>query len=163
MAQAESREGAGGGGGLRKEDVKSLSGEQLAQLSKQLNQEVNSLTDAAQSLQQGITRVHQSGTSLEQLKHTPTPASAMVPLTGSVYVHASLPDEESVYTVLVDIGTGYYVETSADGGIGFCKRKVQELKQNLDSLGEQISSKREQLSVVESELSQRSQSQPAGA
>ena len=46
---------------------------------------------------------------------------------------------------MVDIGTGYYVEKESEGGIDYCKRKVQLLSDSLQSLAEIISQKRKQV------------------
>jgi prefoldin alpha subunit len=148
---------------LGEADAKSLSAEQLQQLQKQLSSELQQLSDAASSLQSGISRAHQSGTALESLHSTSAPSRALIPMTSSVYVTATVPDEDATSSVLVDIGTGYYVHTSTEGATAFCKRKINELKKNLDSLGEKLTSKRSELSTVEQELSRRQQpSQSSG-
>lgn len=92
----------------------------------------------------------------------------LLPLTSSVYVNGQL---ESVDKVLIDVGTGYFVEVracghpgsnraiptfrscclaqkSTDGGIDFCKRKVQYLRTQLETLTEMIRDKQLALQQV---------------
>ena len=51
-----------------------------------------------------------------------------MPLTPSLYVPGQLASTE---TVLVDIGTGFYVEKTPPSAQDFYKRKVEELGKNL--------------------------------
>ena len=57
----------------------------------------------------------------------------LIPLTSSLYVAGSL---NATDKVMLDIGTGYYVEKSNDSGIDYCKRKVQLLTDSLNALAE---------------------------
>ena len=63
-------------------------------------------------------------------------------MTASLYVSGTLGDPNKV---MVDIGTGYYVEKKAEGGIDYCKRKVTLLSESLQSLAELIRQKRQQV------------------
>jgi len=57
----------------------------------------------------------------------------LVPLTKSLYAPGKLGDTDKV---LIDVGTGYFIEYTAQGGADYCKRKVNMLRENLDKLGE---------------------------
>ena len=57
----------------------------------------------------------------------------LVPLTKSLYSPGKLGATDSV---LVDVGTGYFIEYSPSGGVDYCKRKLLMLRENLDKLGE---------------------------
>ena len=57
----------------------------------------------------------------------------LVPLTKSLYAPGKLGATDSV---LVDVGTGYFIEYSPSGGVDYCKRKLLMLRENLDKLGE---------------------------
>lgn len=59
----------------------------------------------------------------------------MLPLTESLYVSGNL---ESVDSVLLDIGTGYFVERDLKGGEDYCRRKVLLLKDKMGDLGKLI-------------------------
>lgn len=57
----------------------------------------------------------------------------MVPLTDSLYAPGKVGSTDSV---LLDIGTGYFVEYSPADGADYCKRKVLLLRENVEKLGE---------------------------
>lgn len=70
----------------------------------------------------------------------------LVPLTNSLYVPGTLADTENV---LVDIGTGYYVEKSAADAEKFYNGKVENLTKNLTDLEKIVSQKSQNVRVVE--------------
>jgi prefoldin alpha subunit len=55
----------------------------------------------------------------------------LVPLTASLYVPGKIRDTAKV---LVDVGTGYYIEMDTAKAKGFYERKVAELEQSLKEL-----------------------------
>ncbi|PPS01089.1 hypothetical protein GOBAR_AA19573 [Gossypium barbadense] len=63
----------------------------------------------------------------------------LVPLTASLYVPGTLDDADKV---LVDIGTGYFVEKTMAEGKDYCERKINLLKSNFDQLIEVASKKK---------------------
>ncbi|KAF2322594.1 hypothetical protein GH714_019601 [Hevea brasiliensis] len=63
----------------------------------------------------------------------------LVPLTASLYVPGKLDDANKV---LVDIGTGYFVEKTMAEGKEYCERKINLLKSNFDQLIELASKKK---------------------
>lgn len=58
----------------------------------------------------------------------------------------------STETVLVDVGTGFYVEKTPKDAEDFYKRKVEELTRNLVDLEKIVQGKQGNLSVVEDVL-----------
>ena len=70
----------------------------------------------------------------------------LVPLTPSLYVPGKLASTE---TVLVDIGTGFYVEKTPPAAQDFYSRKVEELGRNLQDLEKIVQGKQGNLNVVE--------------
>ena len=70
----------------------------------------------------------------------------LVPLTPSLYVPGKLASTE---TVLVDVGTGFYIEKSPDAAQDFYKRKVDEIGKNLSDLEKIVQGKQGNLNVVE--------------
>ena len=73
----------------------------------------------------------------------------MIPLTESVYVPAKVADTGRV---LVDVGTGYFVQMSADAASDFCRRKSSKLEETLKSVTAGLNEKRRALSQVEEVL-----------
>ena len=59
--------------------------------------------------------------------------------------------------VLVDIGTGYFVEKTPKGAEEYCKKKVQELRVNMERIMNVVQQKRKQLVMVSEQLSKRGQ------
>ena len=79
--------------------------------------------------------------------HIGTPI--LVPLTPSLYVPGQLASTE---TVLVDIGTGFYVEKTPAAAQDFYRRKVEELARNLGDLEKIVQGKQQNLGLVEDVL-----------
>jgi prefoldin alpha subunit len=73
-------------------------------------------------------------------------AEILIPLTQSLYVPGRL---ASSSTVLVDVGTGFYVEKSAADAIKFYNAKVDGLSKNLGDLEKVVQGKNENLRIVE--------------
>jgi len=88
-------------------DIKTLSAAQLNVLGEQLESELNTLSDSFQSLQAAVARFFQSGTALEALAAEGEGTPMLVPLTESLYAPGKLGATDKV---LLDIGTGYFVE-----------------------------------------------------
>lgn len=147
---------------LTSQDLRGLAREQLEQLHGELENEGKQLDEAVQQLQQAVQRFHKSGLALEGLKEHADGKRMLVPLTGSMYVEGEV-GEGGNERVLVDVGTGYYIEQSPDQGAEYCKRKVTSLKENLDRLAKQLQEKRNQVGQVERELQRRSRSSPPSA
>ena len=72
-----------------------------------------------------------------------------MPLTPSLYVPGKLASADSV---LVDIGTGFYVEKKPDAAQTFYKNKVEELGKNLTELEKLVQGKQGNLGAVEDGL-----------
>lgn len=69
-----------------------------------------------------------------------------MPLTSSLYVTGTLVD---VKNVLVDVGTGFYVEKSTDDAKEFYDRKIKDLEKNLKDLEAIVTGKSNNLRVIE--------------
>ncbi|KAH7028368.1 Prefoldin [Macrophomina phaseolina] len=165
-----------------------LSVPQLSQLKKQLDSELEHLTNSFQSLRSaqnrfrdclksintGLTSGSTGTCPLAPPSVTsccaaplaiPTPKKPiLVPLTSSLYVTGKLAD---VKTVLVDVGTGFYVEKSTDDAKAFYDRKIKDLETNLKDLEAIVTGKSNNLRVIEDVLRQKvlaqQQGQPAGS
>ena len=76
----------------------------------------------------------------------------LVPLTSSLYVPGKL---ASTSHVLVDVGTGFYVEKSTDDARKFYEAKIEELGKNIKDLENVVNGKANNLRVVEEILRQK--------
>ncbi|XP_021300334.1 probable prefoldin subunit 5 [Herrania umbratica] len=127
------------GGGqqvMRMGDMEKMSLEQLKAVKEQADVDVNLLQDSLNNIRTATARLrllHSSTTFLRQGK------KMLVPLTASLYVPGTLDDADKV---LVDIGTGYFVEKTMAEGKDYCERKINLLKSNFDQLVEVASKKK---------------------
>lgn len=76
----------------------------------------------------------------------------LVPLTSSLYAPGKLADTKHV---LVDVGTGFYVEKSTADAEKFYKAKIEELGKNIKDLESIVNGKTNNLRVVEEVLRQK--------
>ena len=76
----------------------------------------------------------------------------LVPLTSSLYVPGKLADTEHV---IVDVGTGFYVEKTTADAQKFYDGKVDELGRNIKDLENIVNGKANNLRMVEEVLRQK--------
>jgi prefoldin alpha subunit len=76
----------------------------------------------------------------------------MLPLTSSLYVTGELATNDSV---LVDVGTGYWVEMNAAAGADYCRRKVNKLRSNVESLSTVIRDRQNAMMQVSQLIAER--------
>jgi prefoldin alpha subunit len=127
-------------------------------LSEQLESDVNQLTESLANLQKAVARYHTSGRALEAMEEETEGKDMLVPLTSSLYVPGKL---GSVDKVLLDVGTGYFVEKSPADGVDYCKRKVGLVRDNMEKLIEVISTKRKQATQVQQVFAMKMQAMEA--
>ncbi|KAF4307162.1 prefoldin subunit [Botryosphaeria dothidea] len=141
-------------------DLMSLSVPQLSQLKKQLDSELEHLTSSFQSLRSAQNRFRDCLKSINTgLASGSTEKPILVPLTSSLYVTGKLAD---VKTVLVDVGTGFYVEKSTDDAKDFYDRKIKDLETNLKDLEAIVTGKSNNMRVIEDALRQKVLAQQQG-
>ncbi|KAL0636268.1 subunit of tubulin prefoldin [Maublancomyces gigas] len=116
-------------------DLTTLSVDNLAAVKKQLDDELEHLTASFQKLRQAQNKFREC---IDTVKTGLKPAS--------LYVPGTLSDTENV---LVDIGTGYYVEKSAAEAEKFYNGKVEALTKNLGDLERIITQKSQNVRIVE--------------
>ncbi|KAJ5140145.1 hypothetical protein N7448_003553 [Penicillium atrosanguineum] len=139
-------------------NLATLSVPQLRALQTRLTSELEHLTNshaklrAAQSRFRDCVRSINDGVTGSKAKGTEGRDEILVPLTSSLYVKGRLTDREKV---LVDVGTGFYVEKTHDKAVAFYDDKVKGLDTNLQDLEKVVSSKSQQLRVVEEVLRQK--------
>ncbi|CAG9807149.1 unnamed protein product [Chironomus riparius] len=116
------------GSNMQQIDLMKLNIQQLSQLKQQLDSELTIFQDSLATLKMAKGKFAASKESLEQFKEGFDQKTTLIPLTGSMYVPGRIKDIENV---IIDIGTGYYVEKDRDSAKDYFKRKV-------DFVGEQI-------------------------
>ncbi|KAM9319481.1 prefoldin subunit 5 [Gastrophryne carolinensis] len=112
-------------------NITDLSLPQLEGLKSQLDQEVEFLSSSIAQLKVVQTKFVEAKDCLNVLHKSNEGKQVLVPLTSSMYVPGSLSD---VSTVLVDVGTGYYVEKTAEDAKDFFTRKTDFLKKQIEKI-----------------------------
>ncbi|KAB5579973.1 prefoldin [Coniochaeta sp. 2T2.1] len=128
-------------------NLDSLSAQQLSQVKKQLDEEVEHLTNSFSQLHAAQQKFKEC---LRCVK-AQTPGGSekkdiLVPLTNSLYVKGKLADPDRV---IVDVGTGFYVEKDAKSAAEFYDDKVKLLAQNITDLEQIVQQKTNNLRMVE--------------
>ncbi|KAJ5926671.1 hypothetical protein N7516_008444 [Penicillium verrucosum] len=139
-------------------NLASLSVPQLRALQTRLTSELEHLTTshtklrAAQAKFRDCVRSINDGVTGNEKKGTDGRDDILVPLTSSLYVKGRLMDREKV---LVDVGTGFYIEKTAPKAIAFYDVKIKGLEANLQELEKIVQTKSSQLRIVEETLRQK--------
>lgn len=76
----------------------------------------------------------------------------MVPLTSSMHVAGTLTRPERV---LLDVGTGYFIDVPAEKGADYCKRKIEYVREKLDEIGVVMGSRRSAVAQINSLLARK--------
>ncbi|KAI8100129.1 prefoldin, alpha subunit [Halteromyces radiatus] len=129
----------------------------LQNVKNQLEEELNHLTQSYTKLKGVQGRFTDCADSVNSLKaEKPEDKQILVPLTSSLYVPGKL---SNVDKVIVDIGTGYYVEKSVTDASKFYADKVDYVKKNLSKLEENITGKQNSLRAIVSVMQDKLQEQ----
>jgi prefoldin alpha subunit len=144
---AMSRPEQGGGGGSV--SLGSLPIEQLESLESGMSKEVEMLQSQMAMLTDGVQRLQASKEGSEAIASMAEGTELMVPITGSIYVPGSI---ESVDAVLVDVGTGYYVEKKPTEAAEYFARRAAVLKKEGELTASALTEKRQHLDAVVSVL-----------
>jgi prefoldin alpha subunit len=102
---------------------------QLQQLKAQVEQELNFYQEAIISLKEVQIKMQESGHCVKSL--TTNNSEMLVPVTESMFVHGEVEDTENV---LIDIGTGYYIEKTIEEAVDYFKRKVEFLGTQIEKV-----------------------------
>jgi prefoldin alpha subunit len=129
---------------------------QLQQVGQQLEEEIQMLTQSFAKLRQAQIKFSDCIENLKKIGPDQKEKPMLLPLTNSLYVSGTL---ENAETVIVDVGTGYFVEKSIKDASDFYKRKVEFVKGNLAKLEETVNQRQNQKKVLLSVLSEKMQQQ----
>ncbi|OCT92991.1 hypothetical protein XELAEV_18016057mg [Xenopus laevis] len=112
-------------------NITDLSLPQLEGLKSQLDQEVEFLSSSIAQLKVVQTKYVEAKECLSVLNKSNEGKQLLVPLTSSMYVPGTLND---VSTIMIDVGTGYYVEKTVKDAKDFFKRKVEFLTKQIEKI-----------------------------
>ncbi|KNC55309.1 prefoldin, alpha subunit [Thecamonas trahens ATCC 50062] len=126
-------------------DLRSLPLDKLQMVGKSLEQDLENLTASYSGLSVAAAKFRTSRASLEAINDDNQGKDVLLPLTTSMYVPGKLAD---VSKVMVDVGTGYYVEKSIPDAQAFFDRKLEFLKSQSEAVEKQIATKNQQYRVL---------------
>jgi len=128
-------------------DLGSLSVQQLSQVKKQLDEETQHLTNSYAQLRAAQQKFKDCIASIVAgVANSVADKPLLVPLTSSLYVPGTLASTE---TVLVDVGTGFYVEKTTEQAKKFYETKAEELGKNVKDLETIVQGKNQNLRMIE--------------
>jgi prefoldin alpha subunit len=123
----------------------SLSIEQLENLEEGMSKDVETLQKQMAMLSDGVQRLQASKEGSEAVAAMRDGTEIMVPLTGSIYVPGKIKDPNAV---LVDVGTGYFVEKEPAKAAEYFGRRATVLKQEGEKTAAALTEKRQHLEAV---------------
>jgi prefoldin alpha subunit len=130
--------------------VTALSPQELQELRARLQRELESLSGSAQQLARLAGAFGASQRAIQALDGSAKEGQRLLlPLTSSVYVSGEV---AAPHTVLVDVGTGYYVEMAAEDGAAYCRRKQERLRASLREVERGLAQRRDALGQVQAVL-----------
>ncbi|GJE95273.1 Prefoldin alpha subunit [Phanerochaete sordida] len=118
---------------------------QLAEVRRQLEEELSHLTNSFSQLKQAQAKFKSCIDNVAEVKPENKNKTILVPLTNSLYVPGKLADLENV---IVDVGTGYYVKKSRAQATKHYSAKVDYIRTNLETLQDTIQKKQENLNYL---------------
>ncbi|KAF4414717.1 Prolyl-tRNA synthetase [Fusarium acutatum] len=134
-------------------NLDTLEPQQLAQVKKQLDEELEHLTTSFAQLHAAQNKFKDCLQCVKSRAAAPEGSnSVLVPLTNSLYVRGELTDAD---TVLVDVGTGFLVEKKLKSAEKFYESKVEELGNNLKDLEIIVQRKQTNARTIEEVLRQK--------
>ncbi|XP_064618321.1 prefoldin subunit 5-like [Liolophura sinensis] len=150
--------------GRQQVDISQLQIPQLNQLTQQLDQEIEFFTSSLNQLKLAQNKFVESQECLNKLNPDNLSKDILVPLTSSMYVPGNLSDVENI---LVDIGTGYYVEKTVDDGKSYFKRKIEYITKQIEKiqpvLREKYAMKQATVDILQAKVQAQVQAQMSGA
>ncbi|KAM3141883.1 hypothetical protein pb186bvf_005969 [Paramecium bursaria] len=132
--------------------LEQLTPEQLLQVKKQLEEEVQQLNSALSLNRMANTKYEESKAILQKLEKTPDHSEVLVPITTSLYVPGRFINPQQV---TIDYGTGYYVERNTTQAFQLCDRKLGLLKEQYDKVVDVINQKKQFMDKINIELQRR--------
>merc|ERR1712087_185568 len=129
--------------------LQALSFEQLTQVKQGLEEEMQGLQSAIQQLKTSVDKLVISKHALDSVHKTPEGTRMLVPLTSSLYVPG---ETTTLSNVLIDVGTGYYIEKSVPEAQAFLDRKIALIKQQGVTVQQTMAMKNQNLRQTQSAM-----------
>jgi prefoldin alpha subunit len=124
--------------------LENLTLEQLGYVGKQIEQEISSYSSYATSLKVAYNKFMDNKEYVKDLANCKE-KELLVPITSSLYIPGKCSD---ISTVMVEIGTNYFVETKLEKAEKFCERKLAIIKENSDKIDEIMKTKTNHMNLI---------------
>lgn len=129
---------------------------QLQQQRQVLENEVSHLTDTVAKLKAAQQAYDMSSKVLADMTPDKEGREILVPLTNSVFIPGKVGDCKSV---LLNIGTGYFIEKPVSGAKDHCESKSKMLSENITNFSKILNEKRNYLEICLYYLKQKIETQ----
>jgi prefoldin alpha subunit len=124
--------------------IENLNLEQLTYIGKQIEQEISSYSSYYTSLKVALNKFTDNKEYIKDLVKCKE-KDILVPLTSSLYIPGKCGD---ISTLMLEIGTNYFVETKIENADKFCDRKLKIITENMDKIDEMIKQKNNHMNVI---------------
>jgi len=131
-------------------NIMTLAPQELHQLRQTMTNEIETLTANFQNLKLACSRFGHALEAVSEMATAPEGKEALIPLTSAMYVPAKLAETNKI---LVELGTGYFVEKQTKDAAKFLENRVTFLTSQTKKLSEIIMEKKQQLDKVTEVLS----------
>ncbi len=128
-------------------DLDSMSLDQLHQLKSNEESRLNAITAHYSTLRTSASKFNMAKTALSSLSvPSNDKKDILIPLTESLYVPGKIKDPNRV---MVELGTGFYVEKSVKDAQGFLDRKLRLVDVNSDNIMEAITATKRNINSID--------------
>eukprot|EP01089_Gocevia_fonbrunei_P016640 TRINITY_DN5217_c0_g1_i1.p1 TRINITY_DN5217_c0_g1~~TRINITY_DN5217_c0_g1_i1.p1 ORF type:complete len:168 (+),score=43.00 TRINITY_DN5217_c0_g1_i1:60-506(+) len=134
--------------------IASLNLEQLSSIKEQLEQEARILSSSLGKLKMANSKFLETKQTLEEFNSENKGTEMLTPLTSSLYVRGTL---ASIDSVIVDVGTGYFVQKDINQAQEFVDRKIKLVQDNLYEVSDALGVKRKNLESIVSVMQEKMQ------
>ena len=126
-------------------NLDTMSLEELNQMKQQEEQRLQALTSRYAQLRAAAARLNASQNAISELSPSSEGKEVMVPLTESVYVPGKLREPTKL---LVELGTGFYVEKSTNQTNEFLERKLKIVDMNSENITKAVQATRQNVESI---------------
>ena len=138
----------------------SLTVEQLMILKNRLEGELQKLTTTIQLTNESVAKTQSAKDALANFAASQPGKEMLVPITESMYVKGVV---EETKRPIIELGSGYFAETSVDNASQFFSRRIARLNTQQEQLRTQFKEKQQQYQIVVSVANQKLQAARATA
>ncbi|KAJ5080736.1 prefoldin subunit 5 [Anaeramoeba ignava] len=133
-------------------DISRLPNEQIQALKEQMAGEIDQLSNGINTFQQVLARYETSIQTLKSISDSQEKKQILVPLTESMYIPGKISSPDYV---LVDIGTGYFLQKKIPEAVKFFERRQVTVKQKIQEYRSVVAIDEKNLQLINSVLQQR--------